>query len=151
MAYGNPSRLYVLELANGVIKAGITSRGEERLQQHARTLRIARHVMTGFVSGVEAEGDLLKRMARIGSVCHGREWFTGIGFATAAQMAQQVARKFSNANPISMGHLMRKSVAALRFNDKEIAVLDAYCALTGTSRSAACRQLVLAVAEGVGA
>lgn len=134
MPYGNPSCLYVIEMADGVVKAGITSRGEQRLIEHARSGRVLREFRTGFVSGFDAENDLLRRMARIGAVIRGREWFSGVPFSVAKQLAAQVARKFTNPNPVSMNHKLRKQFAALRFTDHEIKVLDAYCARFGMSR-----------------
>lgn len=145
MAYGNPQRLYAIELANGVIKVGITSRTEQRLIEHARGFSLRRSMFgADYVTSIAAESELIAKVARIATLHKGREWFTGISFDQAAQLVRQVSRKFVEKNPKPKGHLLRKMFSALRFNDQEIAVLDAYCERFGMSRSAACRELALA-------
>jgi hypothetical protein len=143
MAYGNPRRLYVLAFADGVLKAGITSRSDARLYEHARRAPISQHFVSDFVSGIEAERALLSRLCRIGTCYRGREWFVGVAFADASQIAQQVAGEFPNPNPASAAHLLRTERVNLSFSDSELAVLDAYCKLVGKSRSAAARELAV--------
>jgi hypothetical protein len=150
--YGNPQRLYVLEAPDGIVKAGITSRtGDERIQQHARAVKVLRHVVTGYVTGIEAERELLTRLGRIGAVLRGREWFTGIAFSQAAEIAGQVAQEFVNTKPASRAHLLRTDRSGLSFNDRELAILDAYCAKFGLARSVACRKLLFEVGGGIAA
>lgn len=87
-------RLYVVEFTNGVIKAGITAApGLRRTRQLECIGPIRQHHYTGFVAGRTVEGELIKRLAAIGCVLKGREWFTGIRFAVAAQLARQVAAR----------------------------------------------------------
>lgn len=143
MAYGNPQHLYVVESSDGIIKAGITSRTAARVNEHSRRARIVNSFTSCPISGIEAERELIARLARIGVLLRGREWFVGIRFSLAAQIAQQVARQFANANPVSKAHLLRTGRLKLCFNDSEIATLDAYCRLVGKSRAAASRDLAL--------
>jgi hypothetical protein len=145
MAYGNPQRLYVIELASGVIKAGITSlAGNKRLDQHAAREVVARQFITAkYITGIEAERALLARLAEVGVVSRGREWFTGVKFEHAVGVAEDVAREFENAAPVFHNDKLRTGRGNLSFNDRELAVLDAYCALKGQERSVACRELVL--------
>lgn len=152
MAYGNPSKLYVFEMPNGVIKAGLTSRWDDRKYQHERDVQMARHFVTDhYVTGFQAENELLRRLGRMGCIARGREWFTGIRFEVAVQLAKQIAGRFKNAKPEFKTHLLRKTAGKLSFNDPEIAVLDAYCARFNRTRSEACRELALdAIAERFG-
>lgn len=149
--YGNPQRLYVLQTGDGVVKAGITSQaGDARLRQYqANGAHVAAHFISGYVTGIEAEGDLLKRLGRIGCVIRGREWFVGVRFAQAAQIARQVAKKFANTEPRSMAHLLRVGRMNLCFSDQEIAILDSYCRLTGKPRAVACREILFEEVVGM--
>lgn len=93
MDWSPPYRLYVVEFQNGVIKAGISATpGTRRIYSLSRKWPIRRHVFTGVVAGFTVEQELCKRLARIGCVLKGREWFTGIHFRAAAQLAHQMAR-----------------------------------------------------------
>jgi hypothetical protein len=143
--YGNARRLYVLETEDGVIKAGIASRaGESRIDQHRRSVKVKRHfIAEGFVTGIDAERELLARLGAIGSVIRGREWFAGIEFEAAKQIAQEVARQFINPNPAPRTERLRVAITRLNFNDNELAILDAYCRRVGKERAVACRELAL--------
>ena len=95
MASG-PHRLYVAEFSCGVLKAGITKmRGNKRHAslrfRGAPCSRI--HYGEPHNGGYEAEKDLLCRLTRMSNVLHGgREWFTGLRFAVACQITDQVTR-----------------------------------------------------------
>ena len=152
MAYGNPHRLYVFETEGGIVKAGITSlAGDQRLRMHAAREIIKRQFITAkYVTGIEAERALLARLSEIGLVVRGREWFSGVEFEHAVALAKDVARQFENAAPVFQNHKLRTGRGNLSFNDKELAVLDAYCKLTGKERAVACRDLLLEVAASLG-
>lgn len=153
MAYSNPARrLYVLEVAGGVIKGGIArGTGAERVRQHRLALGGAllnEYVSESYVRGIEAERMLLTRLATVGRLVRGREWFSGITFAQASQIVREVAEQFAHSDPDPRpSPFIRKPFSKLVFNDNEIALLDAYCAKTGLSRAVACRGLVLSAAE----
>lgn len=143
--YGNPQRLYVLETGCGFVKVGITSqRGRQRFKAYrAQGIAIAREIFTPCVVGIGAERDLLARMTALQAPARGREWFLGIPFDEAVQIAQDVAAAYKEAEPGNADEFLRKAFAMLRFNDAELAVLDGYCARFGLSRSAACRRLAM--------
>jgi hypothetical protein len=153
MAYSNPARrLYVLEVAGGVIKGGIArGTGAERVRQHRLALGgalLSEHVSECYVRGIEAERMLLTRLAAVGRLVRGREWFSGITFAQATQIVREVSEQFAHSDPDAQpSPFIRKQFSKLSFNDDEIALLDAYCARTGVSRAAACRDLVLGTAQ----
>jgi hypothetical protein len=149
MAYGNPPRrLYVLEMVDGVIKGGI-ARGsaEERIRQHkaAHPGEVLRHfIAPRYVTGIEAERALLACLAGVGRLVRGREWFAGVTFDQAVEFARQVADQFCHPDQMpAASPLLRTGRGNLSFNDKEIAVLDAYCARFGKERSVACRELAM--------
>ena len=104
MTWQPPYRLYVVEFCNGVIKAGITAQpGTNRFRTFGKHGPIRRHFITPQeVGGFSIEYDLCKRLARIGTVIRGREWFTGIRFPQAVQLAKQVARSRVGADPRSL-------------------------------------------------
>ena len=142
-------RLYVIEFRNGVVKAGITTQpGDARIRQYV--LPIARYFYTPIVAGFAAEGELLRRLARIGCLSAGREWFTGVTFAQARQIASQLALRYpSDVQAVAKNPATRKTVTKLSFNDRELAVLDAYAKHVGKPRSVAARELAMDVISGL--
>lgn len=140
-----PYRLYVVEFFNGVIKAGITAGPEERrIAAHRSRWPIRRHQFTSVVSGFSAEAELLRRCGRIGSVIEGKEWFTGVRFEQAVQLADQIARRAPGAGVVgSRPPHIRDSITKLSFSDAEIEVMRAYSLHVGKPLSVACRELAM--------
>lgn len=90
-----PYRLYVVEFNSGVLKAGISANPKARIRSLGAVGPIRKHFITDSqVAGFAIEYGMQVRLARIGRVHKGREWFTGIRFAQAVQIAKQVARGF---------------------------------------------------------
>lgn len=108
MTWQPPYRLYVVEFRSGVIKAGITAQpGTNRFRTFQKHGPIVQHCITGQVGGFSIEHELCQRLARIGTVIRGREWFTGIRFAQAAQLAQQIAGRVVSRNPYTTTEAVR--------------------------------------------
>src|SRR4051812_43861526 len=104
MAYGNPPRrLYVVEMSDGIVKAGI-ARGDamERIKQHkaAHPGAVVRHFIgERYITGIAAENALLALMAGVGQLVRGREWFAGVTFDQAVEFVRQVTEQFVHPNP----------------------------------------------------
>lgn len=85
-------RLYVVEFKNGVVKIGMTARQpHKRFHDLSARWPINSHFHTGCVVGWAVERELRHRMARIGTTAKGREWFHGVRFSVAKQLAIQLA------------------------------------------------------------
>lgn len=88
-------RVYAAEFKCGVVKIGTTTqpglRRTDGLRFNGSTpIRFhygPTHQMAGW-----PEFCALKRMARMGAVHKGREWFTGVRFEIAKQLVEQVTR-----------------------------------------------------------
>jgi hypothetical protein len=97
-----PFRLYVVEFRTGVLKAGISAMPNGRRVRGlaAKHGPVVQHFISeNEVPGFSVERELLARLTRIGVVHQGREWFTGVRFAQAVQLAKQVARSFVSSHP----------------------------------------------------
>ena len=89
-------RLYVAEFRNGLVKVGITAApGDRRIRslQHVHGPIVRYHFCAPHsCMGYSTEGRLCERMGRIASLHKGREFFTGVRFNVARQLAEQINR-----------------------------------------------------------
>ena len=90
-----PRYLYAAEFKNGVIKIGITRSPRSRLMGLAtRFGPIARqYVGSKHACGYWAERQVYERLAGIGQVFRGREWFVGVRFEIARQLVEQISNR----------------------------------------------------------
>ena len=84
-------RLYVVEYKDGIVKVGITTSMMLRLRALRAHGDIVRHHVTAAVCGFAAEAALLSRCRRIAAPHKAREFFCGLPFVVARQLADQVA------------------------------------------------------------
>lgn len=87
-------RLYVVEFKSGVVKIGMTARlPHKRFNDLSARGPISSRFYTGCVVGLAVERELRSRIARIGTPAEGREWFHGVRFPVAKQLAIQLAKR----------------------------------------------------------
>lgn len=85
--------LYVVRFSDGVVKAGRSAIPQGRiLKLIERARRRNLHATDIHVEAGGNESELLQRLRRIACIHTGREWFTGISFLVAKQLAHQVVR-----------------------------------------------------------
>ena len=93
--------LYAIEISNGVMKVGRTHCPRNRVKQHAKeimhdgkSIRRFAVVRTFGTNSFYQERELLMRLNRLATVRPGRlEHFTGVSFATSAQLMRQCASR----------------------------------------------------------
>lgn len=89
--------LYAFELSNGVIKVGRANNGRHRLVRHkadatARGLRMVRFDIVSTQSDSDlTERELLARIARLGEIHSGNEWFSGVSWGAVKTLLHQFA------------------------------------------------------------
>jgi hypothetical protein len=95
MLWNQPRRLYVAEFKSGVIKVGITKTTKESRESNLRfngERPVRMHCCAMHECGFWAEMNLIQRLRRIAMTQRGREWFTGVRFNAAKNLAEQVTR-----------------------------------------------------------
>ena len=98
MDWNQARRLYVAEIPNGVIKVGISRMASDArvrtLGFKGKTMLPTRYqFFDKHECGFWAERELIERMERIACPAWGREWFTGIRFGAAVNLAAQITRR----------------------------------------------------------
>jgi len=97
MGFYQTQYLYVAEFKNGVVKVGRTGshkRRRESLKQPVwfKSPMVRFHACAGTQSAEVYEFPLIERLDRMSCGRFGREWFKGLRFSVAVQLAEQMTR-----------------------------------------------------------